>query len=144
MALKAHRKIIVQAVLAVIVISAYDVLLDLLLTVVHLALEVAHLAFEWFELGLEELIEHVFHTTRHQTQVIVFYLLFFLALFGLYRLWRVLPGFYNGFYNYLRARWMHYAMHMSSYWRECSSLQKAKLITTCSAGIAGLCFWMFI
>lgn len=140
MALKAHRKIITRAILAVIVISTYDVLLDSLLTAVHFAFEIAHLAFEWFELGLEELIEHAFHTTRHQTQVIVFYLLLSLFLFGLYRLWRVLPGFYN----YLRTRWAHYMTHMSSYWRECSSLQKAKLITTCSAGIAGLCFWMFI
>jgi hypothetical protein len=131
--LKAHQKIIVQAALIGVLISTYDVLL-------HSLLVFLHIAFEWFELGLEELIEHVFHTTRHQTQVIVFYLLFFLILFALYRLWRVLPGLYNS----LSARLMHYAMRVSSYWRQCSSLQKAKLITTCSAGIAGLCFWMFI
>lgn len=133
MTLKAHRKTIVQAVLIVIVISTYDVLLHSLLTFVHVA-------FEWIELGLEELIEHVFHTTRHQSQIIVFYLLLSVVLFGLYRLWRVLPRFYN----YLQATRTHYMTHMSCYWRECSSVQKAKLITTCSAGVAGLCFWMFI
>jgi hypothetical protein len=132
MKLKAHRKIIVQAALIGILISAYDVLLHSLLTF-------AHIAFEWFELGLEELIEHVFHTTRHQSQIIVFYLLLSAILFGLYRLWHVLPRFYN----HLLATRTHYATHMGSYWRESSSFQKAKLITTCSAGVAGLCFWMF-
>jgi len=133
MTLKAHRKVIVQAVLIITVISTYDVLLHSLLTF-------AHIAFEWFELGLEELIEHVFHTTRHQTQVIVFYLLLLVILIGLYRLWRVLPRFCN----YLLTRYTHYATAMNCYWQESSSLQKAKLITTCSAGIAGLCFWMFV
>ncbi|MGJ0427979.1 hypothetical protein [Methylobacter sp.] len=132
MKLRAHQKIIVQAALIGILISTYDVLLHSLLTF-------AHIAFEWLELGLEELIEHVFHTTRHQSQIIVFYLLLSAILFGLYRLWRVLPRFYN----YLLATRMHYATHMSSYWRESSSVQKAKLITTCSAGVVGLCFWMF-
>jgi hypothetical protein len=132
MKLKAHRKIIVQAALIGILISTYDVLLHSLLTF-------AHITFEWFELGLEELIEHVFHTTRHQSQIIVFYLLLSAILFGLYRLWRVLPRFYD----YLLATRTHYVTHMGSYWRESSSVQKAKLITTCSAGVAGLCFWMF-
>ncbi|MCL7420059.1 MAG: hypothetical protein M8364_04050 [Methylobacter sp.] len=133
MMFKAHRKTIVWTVLIVVVISTYDVLL-------HALLAFGHIAFEWFELGLEELIEHVFHTTRHQSQIIVFYLLLCLALFGMYRLWRVLPRFYS----YLQATRTHYMTHMSCYWRECSSVQKAKLITTCSAGVAGLCFWMFI
>lgn len=133
MMFKAHRKTIIWTVLVVVLISTYDVLL-------HALLAVGHIAFEWFELGLEELIEHVFHTTRHQSQIIVFYLLLCLALLGMYWLWRALPRITG----YLRAKREHCMADMSCYWRECSSLQKAKLVTTCTIGVTGLCFWMFM
>lgn len=133
MKLQAHRKIIVQAVLIGIVISVHDVLL-------HALFGLAHMTFEWIELGLEVLVEHIFHTTRQQSQIIVFYLLWAFILFGLYRLWRLLPRFRN----YLRATWARYRTHMGCYWRECSSLRKVKLITAYAVGATGLFFWAFI
>ena len=84
----ANRKILIQFILIGIVITLYDVMLHSFLTIVHLS-------FEWFELALEELIEHIFHTSRQQSQLIVFYLLWLIALYGFYRLWRALPGIYN-------------------------------------------------
>jgi hypothetical protein len=86
----ANRKLLIQFILIGIVITMYDVMLHSFLTIVHIA-------FEWFELALEELIEHIFHTNRQQSQIIVFYLLWSIALFGFYRLWRALPGFYKRF-----------------------------------------------
>ena len=92
----ANRKILIQFILIGIVITMYDVMLHSFLTIVHIT-------FEWFELALEELIEHIFHTSRQQSQIIVFYLMWLIALYGFYRLWRALPGFYNRFKEELLA-----------------------------------------
>jgi hypothetical protein len=132
MMLKAHQKIIVQAALIGVLISTYDVLL-------HSLLVFLHIAFEWFELGLEELIEHVFHATRRQSQIVVFYLILAGIAFALYRLWRAAPRFYS----YLQGRKATYIAAISRYWQEGSLVEKAKLITVCSAGFAGICFWVF-
>ena len=91
-----NRKIVIQFILIGIVITMYDVMLHSLFTIVHIA-------FEWLELALEELIEHIFHTNRQQSQIIVFYLLWLIALFGLYMLWLALPGFYSRFKEELLA-----------------------------------------
>jgi hypothetical protein len=76
-----NRKIMIQFLLIGIVITMYDVMLHSLFSIVHIA-------FEWFELALEELIEHIFHTNRQQSQIIVFYLIWLIALYGIYQLWR--------------------------------------------------------
>ena len=132
----ANRKILIQFILIGIVITMYDVMLHSLFTVVHIA-------FEWFELALEELIEHIFHTNRQQSQIIVFYLLWLIALFGFYRLWRALPGFYSRFKEQLLAASSHYKSQITSYWNEQSSSQKIKWVTTLSVSLSCLAFFVF-
>jgi len=132
----ANRKILIQFILIGIVITMYEEMLHSLFTVVHLA-------FEWFELALEELIEHIFHTNRQQSQIIVFYLLWSIALFGLYLLWRALPGFYSRFKEQLLAASSQYKSHITSYWREQSSIQKIKWVTSLTLSISCLAFFAF-
>lgn len=132
----ANRKILIQFILIGIVITMYEEMLHSLFTVVHLA-------FEWFELALEELIEHIFHTNRQQSQIIVFYLLWSIALFGLYLLWRALPGFYSRFKEQLLAASSRYKSHITSYWREQSSIQKIKWVTSLTLSISCLTFFAF-
>ena len=132
----ASRKILIQFILIGIVIMMYDVMLHSLFTVMHIA-------FEWFELALEELIEHIFHTNRQQSQIIVFYLMWLIALYGVYRLWRALPGFYNRFKEQLLAASSQYKSHIICYWREQSSIQKIKWVTTFSVTLSCLAFFAF-
>ena len=132
----ANRKILIQFILIGIVITMYDVMLHSLFSVVHIA-------FEWFELALEELIEHIFHTNRQQSQIIVFYLMWFIALFGLYLLWRALPGFYSRFKEQLLATGTHYKSYITRYWSEQSSIQKVKWFTTFSVSLSCLAFFVF-
>jgi hypothetical protein len=114
----------------------YDVLLDSLFSIVHIA-------FEWFELALEELIEHIFHTNRQQSQIIVFYLLWSIALFGLYHLWCALPGFYNRFKEQFFAASSEYKSCITIYWREQSSIQRIKWVTSFTVSISCLAFFVF-
>jgi len=132
----ANRKILIQFILIGIVIMMYDVMLHSLFSIVHIA-------FEWIELALEELIEHIFHTNRQQSQIIVFYLLWSIALYGLYRLWRALPGFYSRFKEQLLAASSQYKSHITNYWNEQSSIQKIKWVTSLTVSISCLTFVAF-
>ena len=136
MILLTNRKILIQFILISVVITMYDVMLDSLFSIVHIA-------FEWFELALEELIEHIFHTNRQQSQIIVFYLLWSMALYGLYRLWRALPGFYTRFKEQLFAASSQTKSQIISYWREQSSIQRIKWVTSFTLSISCLAFFAF-
>ena len=132
----ANRKILILFILIGVVITLYDVML-------HSLFSIAHIAFEWFELALEELIEHIFHTNRQQSQIIVFYLLVSIALYGLYRLWRAMPGFYSWFKKQLFAASALYKSHITNYWNEQSSIQKIKWVTSLTVSISCLTFVAF-
>ena len=132
----ANRKILIQFILIGIVITMYEEMLHSLFTIVHLA-------FEWFELALEELIEHIFHTNRQQSQIIVFYLIWLIALYAFYRLWRALPGFYNRFKEELLASTSQFKSSINSYWTELSTIQKIKWVTSLSVSLSCLAFFAF-
>jgi hypothetical protein len=132
----ANRKILIQFILIGIVITMYDVMLHSLFSVVHIA-------FEWFELALEELIEHIFHTSRQQSQIIVFYLMWSMALYGLYRLWRMMPGLYSRFKEQLIAAGSQYKYYITSNWRKQSSIQKIKWVSSFTVCLSCLAFFVF-
>jgi hypothetical protein len=132
----ANRKILIQFILIGIVITMYDVLF-------HSLFSILHMAFEWLELALEELIEHVFHTNRQQSQIIVFYLLWLIALYGFYLLWRALPGFYKRLKEQFLAAFSQYKSYITNYWREQSSIQKVKWVTSVTLSISCLAFFTF-
>ncbi len=129
----AKRKIVIKFILICIVITLYDVMLDSLFSIVHIT-------FEWVELALEELIEHIFHTNRQQSQIIVFYLLWSIALYGLYRLWRTLPCLYNRYKEQLVSVSLRYKSNIGRYWREQSSIQRIKWVTSFTVSISCLAF----
>ncbi|MDO9270282.1 MAG: hypothetical protein Q7T96_14355 [Methylobacter sp.] len=131
-----NRKILSYFILTGLVLTLYDVML-------HSLFIVMHFTFEWFEFALEQIIEHVFHTTRQQSQVIVFYLLCFMALCVLYRLWRALPGLYNRFKTQLLVARLQYKSYITGCWRELSSMQKIKWLTSFTVSVSCLVFFAF-
>jgi hypothetical protein len=131
----ANRKILIRFILIGLAVTMYDVML-------HSLLVVMHLAFEWFEFALEHLIEHIFHTTRQQSQIIVFYLLCLIGLTLLYCLWRALPGLYNRFKTRLLALKLQCKSYLSNYWKELSSIQKTKWLASFTVSLS-LVFFVF-
>lgn len=132
----ANRKLLSLFILIWLVITMYDVML-------HSLFLVMHYVFEWVEFALEQVIEHIFHTTRQQSQIIVFYLLWFMALCILYRLWRALPGLYNRFKTQLTAACLQYKPDIAGYWRALSSMQKIKWLASVTVSITCLVFFAF-
>jgi hypothetical protein len=118
--LPAYRKIVYGSILIAIalIIAIPDVIVDLLL-------ELADVLFESIESALDTLVEHIFHTDLHQTQVIVFYLLLFLAIGGLYCLWLVLLPFCR----WCKENLLVLCLDQKTRWNQLSSIQKIKLAT---------------
>ncbi len=129
-----NRKLLIQFILIGLVIILYDVMLDILFSVLHIA-------FEWVEFTLEELIELIFHTTRKQSQIVVFYLLWLIFIYGLYRLWRVLPYFLKQLKEQLLAVSLQYKSLITSYWRQPSLLKKIKVALSLALSLYCLTFF---
>ena len=136
MNLLVNRKLIIQFALILIVILFYDVMLHSLFIMVHLA-------FEWLELTLDHIIEHIFHTDRQQSQIIVFYLLWLIALYGLYRICRALPGIYNRLKEQLFATLLEGKSYLIDYWRDQSLTQKIKWLAFFMVSLYCLVFITF-
>jgi hypothetical protein len=109
------------------------------LEVFHLLLELLHILFEWTEVSLDFVIEHVFDTSLHTTQVVVFYIIIASIFYGLYRLWRGFPDFYSQKKLQLRTFLSDEIAYLLSYWHE-SGMNKIKL----SVAASGLMFLLLI
>jgi hypothetical protein len=119
------------------VIIMPDVVFGLVLELLHTLAELGHLLFELFEASLDRIVEHIFHTGTHETQIIVFYLMLSMALGGLYCLWRTMPRFFRALKENLLAAWRTHKTRLSLYWSE-SAFNKFKLVALFNAGLTCL------
>ena len=142
----AYRKFvkgtILVAVITVIVAPGmvFSSLFELLHFLFELFLHILHLTFEFIESNLDHLIEHLFDTDLHQTQIIVFYIIVSFVVYGLYRLWRALPPFCRRCKENLLASWSRKKESLAIYWQEQSWLDKCKLAVI---GIAAITCYIF-
>lgn len=136
MATFANRKILLQVASIGIVLTQYDAIL-------HSIVLFLHYVFEWVELALEEFIEHLFHTNRQQTQVIVFYLLVFLGMGLLYRVWLTVPNLYGRLKSWLMDIGLQWKLLLANYWLSSSLTQKAKWLATFVLSLYGLLLMAF-
>lgn len=112
-------------------------------TIIWLLHEIVVGLFELLEGALDEIIEHLFHTDRHTTQVIVFYLMWAMFIYGLYRLYRYLKNLYAvvkiEFPGWRSQKWEQ----ISVGWNSLPIAQKFKMISGYSLGAACFVLLMF-
>ena len=120
-----------------------DMVFGLFFEMVHILLELANMIFEFIEVTLDHLVEHIFDTDVHQTQVIVFYLMLSIVAWGLYYLWSLMPRFYHQSKENLLAFWLRQKTFVSVYWRDLPLANKIKLAAISIAGIYGIVFFNF-
>ena len=139
-----YRKILYGLTLIGIIIMMMmpDVVMGLLFELAHFFFELLFISFEWVESTLDTLVEHIFHTELHQTQVIVFYLLAGMVLYIAYRLWRVLSSLFCRLSNNMLTTWTQQKIRASIYWQELSLINKIKLVAV-FAGIVYLASLLF-
>ncbi|NOT10414.1 MAG: hypothetical protein HOP23_01025 [Methylococcaceae bacterium] len=138
-----YQKTVHASYLVVIagIITMPDVIFGLVAELMHLLFELAHLLFEFLESTLDHLVEHVFHTEVHETQVIVFYLIVSMGAAALYYLFRSIPGAYHNVKNNIIETWLEYKRSALRYWTEQSLINKFKWIVIVNTGL--VCLFLF-
>lgn len=131
--IKEHLDLVCVALVA-LSIAMYDVVIDLFLNILHLLFEAIHIMYEWFELGIEHSVEHLFHTSRHGSQVVTFYILMLIASLLMYWLWRVLPRLYQQIVQFMQQAWQRRKAECAAYWVSLTLSNKLSLLST-AAGI---------
>ncbi|MGZ8189589.1 MAG: hypothetical protein ACXWTS_00010 [Methylococcaceae bacterium] len=130
-----------------IIIIMPDVVFGLLFELIHflleLLLELAHVLFEWIESALDTIVEHIFHTDLHQTQVIVFYIMMSVAGYGFYRLMLVVPRHYEQLKEKLIIAWIINKTRITLYWQGLPINDRVKLIAICTVGIGSFIYLNF-
>lgn len=99
--------------------------------------EVLHGLYEVLEEVFDVLIEHLFDTGTHETQIIVFYLLLALIGYGLYRLWRLSLRWFDT----IKGAWTRQKSNARLYWQESSWLRKTGIVAVSLALISFLVYW---
>lgn len=132
---------ILAAILSILVFP--DVLFGLFFELLHLCLEFAHILFEFVESTLDHVIEHLFDTDLHATQVIVFYIILSLLFFGVVGLWRAVRSGYSRVKRNLITFWGWEKSTCSIYWLGLSVFQKISLYLILATGLYLASFFLF-
>lgn len=135
-----YNKIVVRQTVASVLFLAflliYDVVLDILLSGIFVL-------YELIEIASEELVEYLFRTNHHQTEIIVIYVFFFIGLYALYRFAQASPRLTRRTKRRITARWIKKKSRISRYWHTFSSFQKFKIVMFYSTGMGVLITWLF-
>lgn len=115
----------------IVLLIAPDMIANILITIVHfvftLILHFAEVTFEGLESLLDRIVEYFFDTEVHETQTIVFYLMILIALFPLYFLCRIMPGFFIWLKEILITTWTRHKNNVIIYWQDLSPHDKIKM-----------------
>ncbi len=138
--IKKYLDLIIVAFI-ILALVMYDTTFELLDELLHLIFEVLHNLFEWVELGVESVVEKIFHalhiggaveylfiTERHGSQVVTFYFLMSVIVYGLFRLSVFIPRFYEFIKQFVLVAWVRRKTQVILFWRSQNQLQKAAVV----------------
>lgn len=103
-------------------------LFELLHILWELFVELLDILFEGTESGLDHIVEHLFETDLHTTQVIVFYIMVSIAILAAYRLYLFLPRLYCRLRENLLAAWIWHKTRTCLYWQSLTLINKIKFV----------------
>lgn len=129
MRLKENFDLLIAAFVTLSIVF-YDLTLELVLELVHMTFEVAHIMFEWFELGIEHTVEHLFHTSRHGSQIVTFYILMAILAGLCYLAWRIFPRVYTSVREWALEAWIRRRTQVELYWQYQTLPRKLALAAT--------------
>jgi len=139
-----NRKIITCAALISFFILMHTAIFSSGLWLLHALFVLLHQAFEIFELSLDVIIEHFFHTDLHTTQIIVFYVMLSMAACVIYKLLRTLPRWYHQGIEKLSNYCAQQKTEAFDDWHNLSLFGKIKCVLVFITGTTGAFFWLFI
>lgn len=113
---------------------------DTAIWLIHNIVTLLHTLFELFESMLDEIIEQLFHTDRHTTQVIVFYLMWAMILYPVYRLsiyWKKRIAELKQTISYW---WTDKKNQAKTQWQQQLLVNKFKYVCGCFLGVVGFSY----
>ncbi|MDP3330677.1 MAG: PilZ domain-containing protein [Methylococcaceae bacterium] len=126
-------------------ITLPDQALALLIEVGHNVLEffwhILNIAIEFFEMNIDHVIEHLFHTSTHETQVIAFYVSFAIELIVVLFLVRIALNTFVRLSTHQLLYWSRKKSSCLYYWGQQSLLDKIKIVGIGSTAIVGYLFF---
>ena len=125
------------------VISVAGLALTAPLEILHALVWIAFHAYELFEFILDEAIHHVFHTSRHVTQVIVFYLMGGLFLYGLHRIVKAVKGLYSKEKIGFPKEWTKQKEQVAGFFKQLPLGKTTQMIFGLTFGVAFLAIAVF-
>lgn len=128
------QKNIAVVFLIALSITMYDLLIDLMDQSMGIVMDL----FEWFEFGLESLIQSSLDLSYHQTQIVTFYCMVALSMLLLVILWIKIPIVYRRIRRNLKANWLRQKKRTSFYWRSLSLFNKTKYVTFSVLGASSI------
>lgn len=110
--------------------------------VFELIFEVAHVTFEAVETMLDHVVEYLFHTGLHDTQVIVYYIIVGILAYPLYRLaraiLRILFRLINSIpttYTSYKIQWLLFRQDIAYYWQKLPFFIKLKWLLIATSAL---------
>lgn len=131
-----------QVAMLLLVLFFFDDLLGFVIDVLHSVFEMIHLIIEVIEHALEELLEHTLHTDHHQSETILANSVFIIALYGIYRLFRIWPQLYRRWKRKQLASVLRQKKTVHFFWKALPNDQKIKLAAAYLSGIALLLYFL--
>jgi len=119
----------------------FELLIEFFHLLLELFMELLHICFEWIESTLDHLVEHLFETDTHDTQIIVFYILMTVLAIVLYRLYLFLPKVVKRIYQNILVYFTRQKIRLLIFWEEQSLLGKIKYI---SLSVGVLYIWLVL
>ncbi|GAB6141689.1 hypothetical protein JCM14076_24180 [Methylosoma difficile] len=125
---KISKALLVIAILVIMLLP--DVVFELLFEFFHivweLIVEFADIVFEGVESGLDHVVESLFETDLHDTQIIVFYIILAVVLYVFYRLSLFIPGIYRRLKKRILTGLEMRKIRTIIYWQGLPLIEKAK------------------
>ncbi|MEQ1484298.1 hypothetical protein [Methyloglobulus sp.] len=91
--------------------------------------EFIHIIFEIIELSLDRLVEDMFDTELHETQLIVFYIILAIAGTLTYLVWKVLVQVFSGVSQIFKQEWSELKDAMTTDWQGMSMTNRIIVIS---------------
>lgn len=140
--IKRHKPIILLTMAASLLFGS-DMVFDFLASLFHVLIVIVHYLFEFSESSLDSIIEHLFHTSRRATQIIVFYIMTGILSAVVFLVLRSVPGWYRMICNRLKTYYVDKKIEAIDFWRQQTLLLKIKLCTQIMVGTFTILFFAF-
>jgi len=123
-----------------VVILMFDSILDLLAGLIDLMIELLHLVIEFFEYSLEMLLEHIFNSHHHESEVIIANITIVLIIYLSIRFLLKLPNLLVRLQLKMKAVWLKRKHQEECNWKALPLERKIKIGAAYSVGVFGVLF----